>query len=106
MLRWNGEHWSSYELPACCNGFSWVQMSSPTDGWAGGDTLAHWNGHVWSTVSSTFPLITSAAALLPDDDGWAVGGTYSGAQSILRYDPVWSVDAAYLPVVAPVGPRQ
>ena len=64
---------------------------SPTDAWAVGTTVLHWDGSRWSELSGGWPFSTgglNAAACLSANDVWMVGalGTDPGGGQVLHWD--------------------
>ncbi len=91
--------------PACAHAWTWsnepppllkaVWGSGPTDVWAAGDSMRHWDGASWST--SPLPAGATAPAALwgsGKDDVWAVG---DGAEILHFTAGAWSI------AQAPVG---
>jgi hypothetical protein len=101
MLHWNGSKWSRVTRPSVLNGtrgqLTAIKVVSAADAWAVGDTstaagvthslLLHWNGKVWSQVTTPAPVangglnaITATAA-----GGWAVGYYFTPPGSAVDY---------------------
>ncbi|MBK9232831.1 MAG: hypothetical protein IPO15_18825 [Anaerolineae bacterium] len=59
----------------CQLSLSSAAMVSPTDGWAVGEggIILHWNGSVWSQVTSPITGWLLSVAMVSTTDGWAVG---------------------------------
>jgi photosystem II stability/assembly factor-like uncharacterized protein len=58
-----------------------ISMVSPTDGWAVGSVLLHFDGSTWQQVSSPVQAELASVAMVSASDGWAVGG-----DTIIHFD--------------------
>ncbi|MGD0704039.1 MAG: hypothetical protein ABSA02_29655, partial [Trebonia sp.] len=103
MLHWNGKSWSRVTSPGVLKGagqLTAITVISAGDAWAVGTTgnpsgtthslLLHWNGAVWSQVTSPAPVGNAAlyAVTATAKGGWAVGYYYKAPGSAVDYFPL------------------
>lgn len=73
--HFNGRAWTLVSLPLYTNPVAVVDVS-PTDAWAVGYQIVHWDGRTWKTVpSASAKGELSAVTSLSATDVWAVGFT-------------------------------
>ncbi|RPJ50182.1 MAG: carboxypeptidase regulatory-like domain-containing protein [Chloroflexi bacterium] len=91
ILHWNGAAWDlSADVEKILNA---VEMISASDGWAGGESLYHYNGSDWFEVPGLpAELQITDIDMLTASSGWAVG------DRILRWNgSIWSEVASPVP---------
>ena len=71
----NWQCWGPNDPNPCQLSLSSAAMVSPTDGWAVGEggIILHWNGSVWSQVTSPITGWLLSVAMVSTTDGWAIG---------------------------------
>jgi hypothetical protein len=84
-LKWDGTAWMVVPPPSVCQlscaavTLSGVAAASPTEAWAVGSTNAwtsnvwHWNGTVWTEVTTPNSALPSDVTMLSASDGWIAG---------------------------------
>lgn len=50
-----------------------ISMVTPSDGWAVGSDILHWDGHRWSHVANPVSDLLTSVDMVSATDGWAVG---------------------------------
>jgi photosystem II stability/assembly factor-like uncharacterized protein len=76
IAHWDGTQWSNIQSPITYTLWS-VAMTSPTDGWAVGDSqdqsVLHWDGNIWAIVDAPASHGLLDVRMLSSNEGWAVG---------------------------------
>jgi hypothetical protein len=100
--HYTGGAWTTYTgatISVDAVGFVSVSALSPTDVWAGGNGLYHFDGARWTQASinpSSFPLSLEQIVMLSPTQGWAIPAPMNvlfnkaAEENVLRYDHgVW-----------------
>ncbi|MCK4328561.1 hypothetical protein KAX02_01840 [candidate division WOR-3 bacterium] len=73
IFRYDGESWSLTVKASARTFLGSLDFSSPTNGYAVGDKMLHYDGSEWHDVGLDDVYLRSVY-LLNDNEGWAVGG--------------------------------
>jgi len=71
LLRYDGKEWKRFDDGTPATSFDKLYFLNPSDGWAAGFGICHWNGEMWE-YSSDLTRIVDIHFNSPSD-GWAVG---------------------------------
>lgn len=91
VLHYSNGRWAQAPNTPLKAGINAIKMLSPTDGWAIGNHVYHYDGVAWREVSLPVQTQFNAIAAISPNNIWIAGdGTWSGAPdgsaTILHYD--------------------
>lgn len=97
VLHYDGATWASVANEnAAATGWSAlnaVASAAPADVWTGGDALQHWDGTLWTSLSSPVGKLSGSASVGSSSDIWMTSGD---RKSVVHWDgKTWqAIDAA------------